>query len=120
MFIYSFEPKQSFQPVDAKPNIYTMLFISSMYKGLFQQPRSPGGVVYLYNTLIDEKRFINSAYKQYKKIMKLKVRTNIIGYDKISIDNSTTYSIRIFESTFTNEPNISFKEDLPWIIKRQE
>ena len=39
---------------------------------------------YLYHILIDKKAFINWAYKQHKKIMKLKVRTNNIGYDKIN------------------------------------
>ena len=39
---------------------------------------------YLYRILIDKKVFINWTYKQYKKIMKLKVRTNNIGYDKIN------------------------------------
>lgn len=29
---------------------------------------------------------INYTYKQYKKLMKSKIRTNILGYDKIDAD----------------------------------
>ncbi len=38
----------------------------------------------LYNPLIYDSYIINCAYKQYKKIMKLKVRTKNMDYDKIS------------------------------------